>query len=80
MASSGQCLAGRRLIPPSSIGDEHLLMDDQYHAHDIALMRTIGVRRSLGDPKMPALEARTSYGRKRGHSHFDSVQERSCNF
>ena len=40
------------LIPPSSIGDEHLLIDDQHHAHDTALMRTIGVRRSLGDPKM----------------------------
>ncbi|MFJ5960479.1 DEAD/DEAH box helicase [Pseudarthrobacter oxydans] len=44
-------LAGS-LIPPTSIGDEHLLVDDQYHAHDIALLKNLGARTSLADAKM----------------------------
>lgn len=40
------------LIPQMSIGDEHLLIDDQFHAHDTELMRNIGVRRTLDNPKM----------------------------
>jgi superfamily II DNA or RNA helicase len=40
------------LIPQSNIGDEHLLVDDQFHAHDIALLRNLGARTSLGDAKM----------------------------
>lgn len=40
------------LIPQSSVGDEHLLVDEQLHAHDTALMRSLGIRRSLGEAKM----------------------------
>jgi superfamily II DNA or RNA helicase len=44
-------LAGS-LIPQTNIGDEHLLVDDQYHAHDIALLKNLGARTSLADAKM----------------------------
>jgi superfamily II DNA or RNA helicase len=44
-------LAGN-LIPHTNIGDEHLLVDDQYHAHDIALLKNLGARTSLADAKM----------------------------
>lgn len=40
------------LIPQTNIGDEHLLMDDQFHAHDLALLRNLGARTSLADSKM----------------------------
>jgi len=44
-------LAGS-LISQTNIGDEHLLVDDQYHAHDIALLKNLGARTSLGEAKM----------------------------
>lgn len=44
-------LAGS-LIPQASVGDEHLLVDDQFHAHDISLLRNLGARTSLSDAKM----------------------------
>ncbi len=47
----GVWLAGN-LIPQSSIGDEHLLIDEQFHSHDIDLMKNLGVRKSLGDAQM----------------------------
>lgn len=40
------------LIPQTNIGDEHLLVDDQFHAHDLALLRNLGARTSLEDSKM----------------------------
>ncbi|MCO4250614.1 DEAD/DEAH box helicase [Pseudarthrobacter raffinosi] len=40
------------LIPQTNIGDEHLLVDDQFHAHDLALLRNLGARTSLEDAKM----------------------------
>ncbi|MGO4245662.1 DEAD/DEAH box helicase [Paenarthrobacter sp. RAF54_2] len=40
------------LIPQSSIGDEHVLVDEQYHAHDLTLMRNLGVRTLLAEPHM----------------------------
>ncbi|MGP4033851.1 DEAD/DEAH box helicase [Pseudarthrobacter sp. 1C304] len=40
------------LIPQTNIGDEHVLVDDQYHANDIALLRNLGARTTLADAKM----------------------------
>lgn len=40
------------LISQTNIGDEHLQVDDQYHAHDIALLKNLGARTSLGEAKM----------------------------
>ncbi|WP_267278097.1 DEAD/DEAH box helicase [Arthrobacter sp. CDRTa11] len=40
------------LIPQTNIGDEHILVDDQFHAHDLALLRNLGARTSLPDSKM----------------------------
>ncbi|MGM9472467.1 sacsin N-terminal ATP-binding-like domain-containing protein [Pseudarthrobacter sp. YS3] len=40
------------LIPQTNIGDEHLLVDDQFHANDIALLRNLGARTSLADARM----------------------------
>ncbi|CAH0165770.1 Putative DNA repair helicase RadD [Arthrobacter sp. Bi26] len=44
-------LAGT-LIPQTNIGDEHLLVDDQFHAHDVALLRNLGARTTLADAQM----------------------------
>lgn len=40
------------LIPQTNVGDEHLLVDDQFHAHDLALLKNLGARLSLEDTKM----------------------------
>lgn len=40
------------LILQSSVGDEHLLVDEQFHAHDIDLIRNLGARGSLKEAKM----------------------------
>jgi hypothetical protein len=40
------------LISQTNIGDEHLLVDDQFHANDLALLKNLGARTSLGDAKM----------------------------
>ncbi|MHA7181617.1 DEAD/DEAH box helicase [Arthrobacter sp. MDB2-24] len=40
------------LMPQSNVGDEHLLVDEQFHAHDIALLRNLGARVSLKEAKM----------------------------
>ena len=40
------------LIPQTNIGDEHVLVDDQFHANDIALLRNLGARTTLADAKM----------------------------
>ena len=53
MASSW-VMSGYRvdLIPQTNIGDEHLLVDDQFHANDLALLRNLGARTTLADAKM----------------------------
>lgn len=40
------------LFAQNSVGDEHLLVDDQFHANDVALLRNLGARTTLADAKM----------------------------
>ncbi|WP_162943769.1 DEAD/DEAH box helicase [Arthrobacter celericrescens] len=40
------------LFAQTSVGDEHLIVDDQFHANDLALLRNLGARTSLTDAKM----------------------------
>jgi superfamily II DNA or RNA helicase len=50
--SLGNAWVAGSFIPQASVGDEHLLVDDQFHAHDIALIKNLGARTSLEDAKM----------------------------
>lgn len=38
------------LIPSNSSGDEHLVVDDLFHRHDLALLKNLGVRSTLSEP------------------------------
>ncbi|WP_458779323.1 DEAD/DEAH box helicase [Arthrobacter sp. D3-16] len=40
------------LFAQNSIGDEHLVVDDQFHANDLALLKNLGARTLLVDAKM----------------------------
>ncbi|MEW1950948.1 DEAD/DEAH box helicase [Pseudarthrobacter sp902506025] len=40
------------LFAQNSVGDEHLVVDDQFHANDLALIRNLGARTALADAKM----------------------------
>lgn len=40
------------LFAQNSVGDEHLLVDDQFHANDLALLKNLGARTALADAKM----------------------------
>ncbi len=40
------------LMPRGSVGDEHLMVDEQSHAHDIALLRNLGIGSALQDAQM----------------------------
>jgi hypothetical protein len=40
------------LFAQNSVGDEHLVVDDQLHANDLALIRNLGARTTLTDAKM----------------------------
>ena len=40
------------LIPASNIGDEHLLVDDRFHSNDLALLKNLGARTTLGEAQM----------------------------
>ncbi|MHA7209663.1 DEAD/DEAH box helicase [Arthrobacter sp. MDT1-65] len=40
------------LMPRGSVGDEHVMVDEQSHAHDIALLRNLGAGSSLEDAQM----------------------------
>lgn len=40
------------LMPVTSIGDEHVLVDDQFHGHDLALIKNLGGRTTLAEAKM----------------------------
>lgn len=40
------------LFAQNSVGDEHLVVDDQFHANDLALIKNLGARTTLPEAKM----------------------------
>ncbi|MFE4230360.1 DEAD/DEAH box helicase [Arthrobacter sp. NPDC056886] len=64
------------LMPATSIGDEHLLVNDQFHGNDLALLKNLGARISLGEAKMTKVGATYNFW-KSGEANRISSESRT---